>query len=250
MAIKKHLIFGDSHLESLKEPDNSYILFKEVVKRVRPHKIISLGDSLDFSYISRFSSVGESEGCRIKDDIELFKNEFNYFKKYAKEEVIFLSGNHEDRLKKLFNSQPVLKGIVDLETVCKELEVTYIPTEKQPYKLFKDLYIVHGLCFNKNYTAKLADTMGASIITAHTHRTQLTVNSYPDGRIIQSWGIGSLCDTIEYYEKGKRLTGHSNSFMELLVDEDTEFWQCNLIIINNNKCYVDNKLYSLETPSD
>ena len=247
--VKKYLIFSDSHLEANRGIDSSYTLFKEVVKKVKPNTIICLGDLIDLSYISRFSDVGESEGKRLADDIEIFRNELTYFKKYSKEEVVFLSGNHEDRLLKLMNKNPVLKGIVDLEETCNQLGVKYVPTERQPYKLLNDLYVSHGLTYCKHFTSKLADSMGNSIITGHTHRTQCFVNSYPDGRIIESYGLGSLTDTIEYYEKGKRLTGHSNSFGELLVDEETGQWNFSLVMIKNGKCFVDGKLYTLETPS-
>lgn len=248
--VKKYLIFSDVHLETLREIDNSYLLFKEVCKKVRPNRIICLGDLLDFSYISHFADVGETEGKRLSDDIAIFRKELSYFKKCSKEPVIFLSGNHCDRLEKLLNKNPVLKGIVDLKEICSELGIVYITTSEQPYKLLDDLYITHGLTYTKHFCSKLADSMGTSVITGHTHRNQMFVNSYPDGRIIESYGIGSLTSITEYYERGKRITGHSNGFGELLVDEDTGQWNFNIIIIKNNKCFVDGKLYTLETPSD
>ena len=242
--MKEYLIFGDSHLESERVVDNSYLLFKQVVEKRKPDNIVCLGDALDFGYISRFSDIGSQEGKRLSKDIELFKEEFKFFKKYSKGEVTFLSGNHEDRLLKLLNAQPVLQGLVSIESVCEELGIKYIPTDKQPYKLFDDLYITHGLTFAKYAAGKLADTAGASIISGHTHRTQSYVNSYPDGRLIQSYCLGSLTNITEYYERGKRITGHSNSFGQLLIDE-TGYWQFNTIMISNDKCVVDKKEYSL-----
>ena len=245
--MKKILIFGDSHLETKRGIDSSYTLFKKVVKLSKPNITICLGDLLDFSYISHFTELGEAEGKRLVEDLGIFKEELSYFKKCTKEQVIFLQGNHEDRLNKLLLKNPVLIGIVDLAKTCEDIGVTYIPTNEQPYKLFDDLYLCHGLTFAKHFAAKLADTAGCSIISGHTHRTQMFVNSYPDGRIIKSYGIGSLTDIIEYYEKGKRITGHSNSFAELLVD-DSGYWQMNIIMIENGKCIMDGKLFTLEQP--
>lgn len=243
--MKKILIFGDSHLETKKGVDSSYSLFKQIVKLSKPNITLCVGDLLDFSYISHFTELGEAEGKRLSEDIEIFKNELSYFKKYSKEGVIFLQGNHEDRLNKLLLKNPVLIGIVDLTKICKDLGVTYVPTNEQPYKLLPDLYVTHGLTFAKHFCAKLADTAGCSIISGHTHRTQMFVNSYPDGRIIKSYGVGSLTDIIEYYEKGKRLTGHSNSFAELLIDDDG-YWQINIVMIENGKCIMDGKVFTLE----
>lgn len=247
--IKKYLIFSDSHLSANEEPNSSYSLFKEVCKKVRPNIIVCLGDLINFEYIGKFSDIGSAEGCRIKDDIELFRNEFKFFKKCVKDEVIFLSGNHEDRLSRLFNSQPVLKGIVSIETVCEELGVKYIPTEEQPYKLLEDLYVTHGICTNKNFTQKMATEVSENIISGHCHRTQSYVLSYPSGRIVKSFGIGSLTEYTESYCKGKRVTGHSNSVAELFLDEESGYWQLNTIMIENQKCIVNGKLYTLETPS-
>lgn len=244
-GLKKYLIFGDSHLETLREVDNSYLLFKEVVKKTRPDVIVCLGDLLDLSYISHFAELGETEGKRLSTDIELFKEELKYFKKYAKERVVFLQGNHEDRLNKLLNKNPVLIGMIDLEKICSEIGIEYIPTPKQPYKLLNDLYITHGLTFTKHFCAKLADTVGCSIVQGHTHRTQQFVQTFPDGRVVKGYGVGSLTDTIEYYEKGKRMTGHSNSFGELTVSDNQ--WQLNLIMIENDTCILNNRIFSLET---
>lgn len=243
--MKKIFIFGDAHLSSYETPDNSYLLFKEVVRKIKPDQIWCLGDIIDFSYISRFSDIGSSEGCRIKDDLELFRDEFKFFKKNAKESVTFLMGNHCDRLLKLFNSQPVLKGIVDLETACKELGINYVPTEKQPYRVLNNLYITHGLCTNKNFTQKLVTDVSENIISGHCHRTQSYVLSYPDGRIVKSFGIGSLTEYTETYCKGKRVTGHSNSWGEILLDEESGYWQFNTIMIEDSKCIVDNKFFEL-----
>lgn len=220
---------------------------KKILKLSKPNIIVCIGDLLDFSYISHFTELGEAEGKRLVEDVDIFKNELSYYKKYAKEEVIFLQGNHEDRLNRLLLKNPVLMGLVDLRDTCEKLGIKYVPTNEQPYKLLNDLYITHGLCYNKHFTSKLADTAGMSIISGHTHRTQSFVNSYPDGRIIKSFGLGSLTDTIEYYEKGKRLTGHSNSFGELLIDED--YWQFNTVMIENGKCILDGKLFTLEEAS-
>ena len=243
-VMKKYLIFGDCHLEKMREVDNSYLLFKEVVKKTRPNVIVCLGDLLDFGYISHYAELGETEGKRLSDDINTFKEELMFFKKYSKERAIFLQGNHEDRLYKLLNKNPVLIGMVDLESICNQIGVEYVPTVKQPFKLLDDLYVAHGLTYTKQFCAKLADSVGCSIVQGHTHRTQQFVQTYPDGRIIKSFGLGSLTDTIEYYEKGKRMTGHSNSFGELILLDNQ--WQLNTIMIENNKCIMDGKLYTLE----
>lgn len=250
--IKRCLIFGDSHLETNKEVDKSYLLFKSVVRRTKPDILICLGDVIDYSYISRFADIGETEGKRLADDIALLKEELQYFRKYTKESVIYLQGNHEDRLHKLMNRNPVLIGLIDVDSICKDLNVTYIPTQQQPCNLKSlgydiDLYLTHGLTYTKHFAAKLVESVGASIIQGHTHRTQMYAQSFPDGHIVKSYGVGSLTNITEYYEKGKRITGHSNSFAELLIDDETKTWQINLIMIENESCIMNGKVYRMGT---
>ena len=111
------------------------------------------------------------EGKRLKDDFETIREEFQFYKKYAKE-VVFFEGNHEERIKKYLEKNPVLKGVLSLENICNEENVTYIGTEKQPYRILDDLYVAHGLSFNKYFSCWTVERMNENIATFHTHRTQ------------------------------------------------------------------------------
>jgi len=242
--MEKVFVFGDAHLEAGVEPDASYRLFKKVVQYLRPDKIINLGDWLDFSYISRFSEgiPGASEGKRLSKDIEMLRKEIQFFKKYTKE-FIYLSGNHDDRIMKYLEKNPVMKGLFGIDEVCKEEGVLYVPTIKQPYKLLADLYITHGITFSKYASAQMVERAGVSCIGAHCHRTSSYIHRYADGRVLYGLTVGTLGNINPDYVAGQRITGHTNSFAILYVDEG--IWDLNTILIRNNKCIINGKTYSL-----
>lgn len=243
--METYLLFGDVHLEQDVEVDASYQLFKKVVQGIKPNKLICGGDFADFSYISRWSEglPGMQEGKRLKDDFETMREEFQFLKKYTKE-LIFFEGNHEERVKKYLDKNPVLKGVMSIESLCEEEGVTYIETARQPYKLLDDLYLAHGLSFNKYFASWVVERMNENIITFHTHRTQTYSVSFPTGKIITGYGIGCLCDVNPEYVAGKRITGHTNSFGILYLHDSGE-WQLDIIPIKDNSCIIGKKQYNL-----
>ena len=242
--MNKIIIFGDAHLETMVEPDKSYLLLKKVITTIKPSEIVINGDLLDFSYISSFADgvFGAQEGKRLKDDFDIFKKELQFFKKYSKK-VIFLEGNHEARLNKYLEKNPVLKGIMSLQTICEELNIEYVPLNQQPYAYRPDFWITHGLCYNKYFASKTVEQCNVNIVCSHTHRTQSYSISYPNGKIITGYGIGCLSNINPDYTAGLRQNGWTHSFGELLEDESG--FQFNTIIIENDSCIVNGKRISL-----
>ena len=248
--MKRILLGGDAHLQQGKEPDISYQLFKKVCSSLKPNQIILGGDILDMEFIGHFATVGQQEGKRLSETLNILRGELAFFKKYSKEQIIFLQGNHEERLDRFLDSQPVLKGSVDFEGIFDNLNIKYIPLNQQPYKFLPNLYICHGMFYNQYFTKKHIELLGKSCINFHTHRVQQYVNSYPTGEIMQGIGAGSLTETVEYYCKGRTVPNHSHSFIELLIDEESERWQANNIIVNSDEnkawCIINNKLFETE----
>lgn len=248
--MRRILMGGDAHLQQNQEPDISYNLFKKVVSALKPNQVILGGDLLDMEFIGHFATLGQQEGKRLSETLDILKNELVFFKKYSKEQVIFLQGNHEERLDRFLDSQPVLKGSVDFEGIFNNLNIKYIPMNQQPYKYLPNLYICHGMYYNQYFTKKHIELLGESCINFHTHRVQQYVNSYPNGKTMQGIGVGSLTEPVEYYCKGKSIPNHSRSFLELLVDEETGRWQANNIIINMDEakawCIANNKVFECD----
>ena len=244
--MRKFLLFADCHLEAEEPTDSAYELVKQIIKKEKFDGIICVGDLMDFSYISKWNEdqPGLVEGKRLRDDLRIFESELAYYKRYTKD-VTFLSGNHEDRLIKYINKNPVLEGILSLKEICDEQGVHYVPTELQPYQFIDDLLVTHGLYFNEYFAAKLVQKGGSSIVQFHCHRTQSYSYRYPNGTVATGYGIGTLGSTNPQYSAGKRLTGATQSFGILRVG-DSGTWQLDTIMIHNGtSCIIGEKSYSL-----
>lgn len=238
------LLFADAHLESGTAPDPAYELMKTVVKKEKFDRIVCLGDLMDFSYISQWTEgmPGLTEGRRLKEDFQLVSNELKFFKKYAKD-VTLLMGNHEDRVQKFVWKNPVLEGILSLKEICDENEVTFVPTNQQPYRLMADFFVTHGLSINKYFASQLVQNSGVSIVQGHAHRTQTFSYRYPDGRVVTGVGLGTLGPLNPDYVAGQRVTGWTQSFGILYAEGDQ--WQIDVISVNNKRCIINGKLFNL-----
>ena len=93
----------------------------------KPGTIVHIGDNWDFPSLSSYGSAKEMEGQKLVDDLKsgadalklvmsVTKEKNRSDKKRAyKPELHFVAGNHENRLARFLDKNPVLHGMVDLE---------------------------------------------------------------------------------------------------------------------------------------
>ena len=244
----KTLIFGDAHLETGVEEDPAYNLIKAITKKEKFDSVIMLGDWMDFSYISRWTEEfpGLQEGKRMKEDFDILESELRFFMKHTKE-LVYLEGNHELRIMKYIQKNPVLEGILDLKEICKETGVTYVPTNKQPHRYLSDLFVTHGLSISKYVAAQIVTSVGESIVCGHTHRSQSYSYRYPNGNVTTGYSIGTVATLNPDFIAGNRVAGWTSSFGVLYVDGPR--WQLDTILIKDGKsCILGGKVYSIPEP--
>jgi predicted phosphodiesterase len=241
--IRKTLIFSDVHLEAGIREDTAYELLKRVIAKEKFDNIIIDGDFLDLSYISHFTEDTPllTEGKRLKADFDYLRRELKFFKKHCKGRLIYLEGNHEERVQKMVNAAPVLDGLVSIDQICRDEDVEYIQTNKQPMQLKDDLYIAHGLALTKFCSATNVEKAGVSIITGHSHRTQLYTTSYLNQKPVTGISLGCISTLSPEYVQGKRIPNWSRSFGILRTSND--YWDVQLVHIKENKCIVGDTLY-------
>ena len=117
----------------------------------KPKDIIHIGDHWDFSSLSSFNSPRDQEGKRLTNDINSgivalkevtdwisLRNKASKKKAY-KPNLNFVMGNHEDRLKRFVDKNPLLEGFYDLPFVINSLGWT-VSEYLQPLWL-------DGICF-------------------------------------------------------------------------------------------------------
>lgn len=172
----------------------------EFIQREKPHTIVLNGDIIDFYTISRY----DKDPKRIID----LQSDIDKAKEFLKEvvrvkttdaKIIFIRGNHEDRLEKWLMHHPEISQLkcLALEELLgfKELGIVNGSHNGRRYQ-YKDSLIIHGTVVrgNAGYSA-MGELVrwGVSGVSGHTHRLAKVHTRNHAGTI--SWiEQGCLCN--------------------------------------------------------
>ena len=175
-------------------------------KNLKPDKLFILGDFIDFYSISRFDRNPERV-VNLESEFKQGRELLWQIRDIIDGEIIFIAGNHEDRLRKFLWNNPVLNGCISLE---KKLDLNNLEIKFYEYGknyIYKDkLIYTHGNKINKYsaYTAKnLLDDLGMSVVSGHTHRLGMHYKTDYSGAKV---GVenGCLCafeNAMEWFRK-------------------------------------------------
>ena len=224
-SMKTCVFFADRHLIHDEPAHWSWELFKEFLYDFKPDILVDGGDHVDFPYISSFNKdkLLLLEGKRLKKDFDLLNEELADLRQTC-DRMLFLQGNHEERLERAVQKQPLLEGMVDLEANVdfKALDIEYYPLKQQPVKIDK-LHFLHGTYTGVNHTKKqLIKYMGSSLIYGHVHAFQ----AYSVGVPLRndewgSWSVGCLCSKTPEWMKGP--AHWQNGFAVIYFDDNGNF---------------------------
>lgn len=116
---RRHLIIPDRQAKHGVPLDHNRWI-GQAIADYRPDVVIDLGDSADFESVSTHSQPGslEREGKRLIQDIAAANKAEALLREnmggFVPKRRVRLRGNHEQRLVRYINSQPVLEGIIGL----------------------------------------------------------------------------------------------------------------------------------------
>jgi len=239
--LKKCVSLSDIHLEHDQEQHPSYTLAKKFVKDFKPDLLVLNGDVVDFSYLSSYneSKAQLKEGKRLSKDIDMLKKELDYFHKHAKK-IIYLEGNHENRLMRRLEEVPEFEHILELKNMLGSEE--FILEREQPIRVLNShLWIMHGKILNKYYCEATLRQYMVSMIVGHTHKIQSFSMRTLD-RELACWGQGCLTDRNPDYLAGK-MNQWQNGFVVAYIDEATKNFSVNNINMVDNSFFFEGKLW-------
>jgi len=194
--MKSAVYFADRHLAHDEPSHWSWELFLKFLADFKPDILVDGGDHLDLSYISSFNKekLLLLEGKRLKKDFELLNTELSLLRQFCSR-MLYLEGNHEERLQRAIEKQPLLQGMAELETNVdfKGMGIEYYPLDKQPVKIGK-LHFLHGVYTSKYHAHKHVSEYGGNVIFGHVHKFQSYYHGIPlrDDEIGGN-AIGCLC---------------------------------------------------------
>jgi hypothetical protein len=123
------VVIADTQVDNMSPTEHLAALSRYIWKH-KPAHIVHIGDHWDFPSLSSYASQLEAEGRRLYDDLEggfaafkLIMAETTKRNKGVQNEYTpnthFLMGNHENRLNRFIQQQPVLQGFFNLESFIK-----------------------------------------------------------------------------------------------------------------------------------
>jgi hypothetical protein len=221
--------------------DNNVLkLCLDIIKEIKPDKLILGGDIMDFYSVSKYDKNPERAN-QLQDEIDLgYSVLYDIRKATGKGEIIYLEGNHENRMQRYLWNHPEIADLRVLEVKnllrLDDLLITY-----QQNVIHNGFIFKHGDYCNKYSANKELEVEGISGMSGHTHRIQTVYKTNRNG--ITSWNnIGHLSDASKSeYIKG--IANWQQGFGIVYFDKENGEAFPKQIQINNNQIICNGKEY-------
>ena len=223
----KVLTFSCAHIGPNQDLSRFNILSKLIVDQ-KPEYVISLGDFVTMDSLSSWdsSSPRQQEGKRYAHDIQAGKTALyhlgSYIVKYNKTaednkkrkylpQFVFIHGNHEDRVSRYLDKNPVTEYHVNLDL---DLRFKAFPTPVilVPYKedfelggiIFKHCFIGdNGKSISRANVENYAiDGSGTSVVYGHHHFLRYKARKRANAVTVQSLCVGTFAEHMDPYLDG------------------------------------------------
>lgn len=197
------IVLPDLHIPN-QDPEASRIAFK-IVELLKPRKVVILGDWLDCEGFSTHPKIGLEEAAEqfLHSEIRPCNEALDFLQHYC-EELVYIEGNHEDRVRRWVTGSKQ-EHIADLISPRRLLSAgrenfTWVPYVPEPgshplphYEITPDLWAVHGWSYCTHVAAKhLTMGRGKSVVFGHCHRVQSVTERQHDGTLRHAWSPGCL----------------------------------------------------------
>jgi predicted MPP superfamily phosphohydrolase len=217
----------------------------EFIQDFKPTTVILGGDAHDWTAVSDWLSDQSRalDGGTIKGNYkELEESVLKPLKKANRDcPVIFLTGNHEDRLTRAARADPNKRGYLELENNLdqKKYNLKILPVN-EGYQAGKNLVYIHGLYVNQFHAKKTVEAYHTSVLYGHVHDFQAYTLVSPVNvkHFYKGQSCGCLCNLNPDFMKN-RPNKWVNGFNYCYLDEESGlFWDTQVTI-------VDGKFYTM-----
>lgn len=228
----------DAHLEPGKAHP-AYRIARQFTLDMQPTHLIIGGDFSEVGSLSAWQRPGhiELEGKRYASDVMQVRQELDDFEYSLPDtQIIYIGGNHEDRVRRYIEKCPQLEGKLDWarDVGLEERGISWYPYNDYEQNCFRlgELLYLHGTFYNKYYARTTLESIGDNCVFGHAHKSQhWTQRLKARQRPHAAWGVGCLCDVNPEWKRGKP-TDFVNSFAYIEYRKDKTFNLHELFIIN------------------
>lgn len=230
---RRHLIIPDTQVKPFEDLDHLTWVGRAIAD-LRPDVVVHLGDHWDMGSLSSYDKPGSKskEGARYIDDIqagnigmEMLTAPWRDIKGY-RPECVFLTGNHEQRIERAIEDDPVrLEGVIGYEDFelfgfrrYEFLEVVFIDgvAYSHYFQNINSRYAIGGSVDNR------LNKIGCSFVQGHEQGFKYGNRVMPTGKIHHGIVAGSYYPHDEPY-KGRQGNGHWRGIVVLNEVRDGTF---------------------------
>jgi predicted MPP superfamily phosphohydrolase len=214
----------DAHLDPADEYFHpAYAVARKYVLDIKPRILLLGGDMGTFDSLSSWNDKKPliAEGKRYSEDYKVVKDELIYYRHHLpKTRIIYLMGNHEERVTWFVQKQPAMYEHMDLikDLKLKELGIEWVDFNKH-ISIGKTSY-AHGWNWNMYHAKKTLMEFSDNIIYGHVHHWQVeTRNVHFDRRPQAAIAVPCLTDRYPEY-RSNAPTRHQNGFLTVDYRKD------------------------------
>lgn len=173
-------------------------------------EVVYLGDFMDFGLISSHNkdNLRAVAGRQLDNEYAIGSEILDRHQKLAPHATLtLLEGNHEHRIERYVDANPVLEGKVEvdqgLELTRRKIKWIRFWSKGDVLKIGKARFI-HGAYTNQYHAKKHVEAYGHSVFYGHTHDVQLFSKELKgDNKTIVGQSLGCLCNYNQPYMRGK-----------------------------------------------
>jgi predicted phosphodiesterase len=237
---KKVIVVGDAHVDEFQELGR-FKLLNALIRSTKPDYVVIIGDFLSLNCLSAWDRNKRltMEGLRYFAEIEAGNTALDLMldRIPKKTKVVYVEGNHEDRLPRYLETDPTFYGFAGIE---KDLRLADRGIQYVPYK---DVFYIDGVGFthipingmgkgigNPGVAQKALKLFHHSIVFGHTHTLDHAAeHRHGAPHLNQALSVGCFFEHVDEYAKGSK----------------TDYWRgiCVLDIYKENR--FDVATYSL-----
>jgi len=193
------LVFSDTHIPFL--DSKAFLEVLNALKNNKYDKVIIPGDLMDFYGISRFDN-SPNRADDLEYELTCGKEVLDKIRNYHAGEVIFLEGNHCERLQR-FLSRGKNRALYNLSCLKIDELLNFkkynVINQGLYYHLNDNFIITHGTKCGIEPAKGEALAHGISGMSGHSHKTQTYKKNYYN-KTIEWYSLGCLADikALEY----------------------------------------------------
>jgi len=196
--IRKGIYITDTHWQQDVPLHASYLAVKSFAKYFKPDIVVHGGDLGEWEFLM---SINERKlqlisGKTYLREYDVINRELDFWKPLPKEKLYLLLGNHDERVYKAIEKNPMIEGSLEWENRV-DLKGVHFARWRQPDQPVRIgiPYFAHGWYTNLHHAKKHLESFSGNIIYGHVHKFQEASKLlHAQNQEIQAWAIGCLRD--------------------------------------------------------